>query len=78
MPGRNVVIRSIETADGLHCVDLFRRPDGRFGFAEYRRDPEDPSGWHPTGLRSEAPLASAGAALAEARRLIPWLAAMPG
>ncbi len=74
MSGRNVVIRSIESPDGLHCVDVFRRPDGGFGFAEYRRDPEDPSGWHPTGRQADVPSASAESALSEARRHVPWLA----
>jgi hypothetical protein len=35
------VLASIETDDGLRCVDLFRRPDGTFGYQEFRRDPED-------------------------------------
>jgi len=26
------------------CVDVFARPDGTFGFEEFRRDPED-MGW---------------------------------
>ena len=26
---------------GMRCVDLFRRPDGTFGYEEFRRDPED-------------------------------------
>ena len=41
----NKVVRSYETEDGRRCVDIFCRPDGSFGFEEYRRDPEDPRGW---------------------------------
>ncbi|HUF87331.1 MAG TPA: hypothetical protein VMM59_08110 [Thermohalobaculum sp.] len=78
MPARNLVVRSIETPDGLRCVDIIRHPDGAFGFAEFRRDPEDPSGWHPTGLASPEPLASAEAALAAARRQVAWLAEVLG
>ena len=78
MPARDVVMRSIESPDGRCCVDIFRRPDARFGFAEYRREPEDADGWRPTGIRTDAGLATAEAALAEARRRVPWLAAVPG
>lgn len=49
MAHENKVLRSVNTADGGRCVDIFRRPDGTFGFEEFRRDVEDPSGWFPTG-----------------------------
>ena len=39
-----VVLESLETDDGLRCVDLFRRPDGSFGYEEFRRDPEERRG----------------------------------
>ena len=35
------VLDSFETADGICCVDIFIREDGTYGFAEYRRDPEN-------------------------------------
>ena len=44
-----IVARSIESADGLYCVDVFRTDDGRYRYDEWRRDPEDPAGWRPTG-----------------------------
>jgi hypothetical protein len=69
----NKVSRSIETPDGGRCVDLFHRPDGTFGFEEYRRDPEDGSGWYPIGHFGEAIFASEAAALAQAHKLVPWL-----
>jgi hypothetical protein len=43
------VLNSINNADGSLCVDIFQRPDGTFGFEEYRRDPEDSRGWYPVG-----------------------------
>ena len=49
MPDRPIVLESIETPNGDRCVDFFRRDDGTFGFEEYRRDIEDPSGWFPIG-----------------------------
>jgi len=44
-PPRNKVLNSVENAFGDLCVDIFVRPDGTFGFDEYRRDPEDDA-WH--------------------------------
>jgi hypothetical protein len=35
------VLASVEDSDGSRCVDFFSRPDGTFGFEEFRRDPED-------------------------------------
>jgi len=70
----NKVTRSIETPDGTRCVDLFRRPDTSFGFEEYRRDPEDTSGWFPIGFHGDAIFPTEAAALAEARRHVAWLA----
>jgi hypothetical protein len=69
----NKVNRSIETPDGGRCVDLFRRPDGSFGFEEYRRDPEDGSGWYPVGHHAGAMFPTEAASLAEARRRVGWL-----
>ncbi len=70
----NKVTRSIETPDGGRCVDLFHRPGGSFGFEEYRRDPEDGSGWFPIGFHADSAFPTAAAALAEARQRVAWLA----
>jgi hypothetical protein len=43
MAERNVVVRSFNMDGGNCCVDIFRRPDGTYGFEEYRREPEDGS-----------------------------------
>ncbi len=74
MAHTNKVTRSIETQDGGRCIDLFRRPGGSFGFEEYRRDPEDASGWFAIGFHGEATFPTEAAALAEARRRVAWLA----
>ena len=70
----NKVTRSIETPDGGRCVDLFPRADASFGFEEYRRDPEDGSGWFPIGFHADSAFPTEAAALAEARRRVAWLA----
>jgi hypothetical protein len=36
-----IVIESIENPQHDRCVDLFMRPDGSFGFEEFRRGAED-------------------------------------
>ena len=45
MAHENKVMKSINAHDSSICVDIFRRPDGTFGFEEYRRDLEDAMGW---------------------------------
>lgn len=43
------VVWSVNSPCGLRCVDITARPEGGFGWASYRRDPEDPVGWRPEG-----------------------------
>jgi len=71
-----VVLDSIETPDGTRCVDLFRRPDGTFGFEEYRRDPEDGGGWTPVTGYSALVYPDRAAALAAARARVGWMATL--
>jgi len=72
MSAKNLVIESSETADGSRCVDLFRRPDGTYGFEEYRRDPEDPHGWRAIAAHGGLVFETEDAARAEARRRVKW------
>lgn len=46
------VVLSINMPGETICVDFFRRPDGTFGFEEYRRDVETQEGWFPIGFHS--------------------------
>ena len=73
MATANRVLRSIETDDGGRCVGLFARPDGTFGFEEYRRDPEDMSGWFPLHRYSHHVFATAEDALAQAKSSAAWM-----
>ena len=73
MPGKNTVLTSINAPGESRCVDVFRRPDGTFGFEEFRRDAEDARGWFPVGFFGERVFDKAETALAEARRQVPWL-----
>ncbi len=69
-----VVFDSIENAGHDRCVDLFRRPDGSFGFEEFRRDVEDAGAWTPVAYFSTATYASNESALAAALGAVAWLA----
>ena len=53
MPHPHTVLRSVNLPGEHVCVDLFRRPDGTFGFEEYRREPEDGRGWFVIGHADE-------------------------
>jgi hypothetical protein len=69
-----VVFDSIETRDGTRCVDLFLRPDGTYGFEEFRRDPEDAGAWTPVHYFSGKAFAAKDEALAAALNAVTWLA----
>jgi hypothetical protein len=58
------------------CVDIFRRPDGTFGFEEFRRDPEDMGSWTPIAYYFAREYPTEGDAVAAARAAVPWLPAV--
>jgi hypothetical protein len=70
-----VVFDSIENGEHDRCVDLFRRPDGSFGFEEFRRDAEDAGAWTPVAYYSGTTYDSRDAALAAAIAKVVWLGA---
>ena len=65
---------SPSTAAVDRCVDIFVRPDGTFGFEEFRRDPEDMGTWTPVAYYSAQEFVSQDDAVAAAREMVPWLA----
>jgi hypothetical protein len=70
------VVASPSTPDVDRCVDIFRRPDGTFGFEEFRRDPEDMGSWTPIAYYSGRQLANEVEAIAAARDAVAWLPAV--
>ena len=68
------VIDSIENSEHDRCVDLFVRPDGTYGFEEFRRDVEDAGTWTPVAFFSHATWHSKDAAVGAAVRAVVWLA----
>jgi len=74
MPASLKVLTSPENSARDHCVDIFVRADGTFGFEEYRRDPEDLSGWFSLHRYSHQVFATAEDALAAAKSRVAWMA----
>jgi RimJ/RimL family protein N-acetyltransferase len=71
------VVDSILNATGEHCVDVFCRDDGSFGFEEYRRDAEDGRGWFALHRFGGMVFDTQAAALADAHARVAWLAPEP-
>lgn len=69
-----LVFDSVENRQHDRCVDLFSRPDGSYGFEEFRRDPEDAGVWTPVGYYSTARFATVAEASASAVETVVWLA----
>jgi hypothetical protein len=68
-----LVFISVENFEHDRCVDLFSRPDGSYGFEEFRRDVEDRGEWTPVHYYSGATYPSPEAALAAAMQSVTWL-----
>ena len=73
MAHENKVIRSVNLDGETICVDLFRRPDGSFGFEEFRRDPEDGRGWYSIGHHGDRRFETQEAAADAAVESVGWL-----
>jgi hypothetical protein len=71
-----LVLASPSTPMVDRCVDIFARPDGTFGFEEFRRDPEDMGAWTPVAYYSGHRFATEADARAAALDAVPWLAAV--
>jgi hypothetical protein len=69
-----IVFSSIENSEANRCVDLFLRPDGTYGFEEFRKEPEDAGAWTPLQNYSALAFASKDDALSAAVTAVIWLA----
>jgi len=67
------VLASHQTAEANRCVDIFSRPNGTFGFEEFRRDPEDMGAWTPISYFSGHEYPTETGAIEGARRAVSWL-----
>jgi hypothetical protein len=68
------ILATYETPAHNRCVDVFARPDGTFGFEEFRRDPEDMGVWYDVAYFAERSYDTQQAAERAAREAIHWLA----
>jgi len=66
------VLASHQTVDGARCVDIFLRPDGSYGFEEFRKDPEDMGAWTPVNYFAGR-YSSDTEVTAAARQAVSWL-----
>ena len=69
------VVTSINSPEGDHCVDIFVRDDGTFGYEEYRQDAEDMRGWFSLRRFASQVFATERDARARAKATVAWLAA---
>jgi hypothetical protein len=69
-----MVVASPSTPSLDRCVDIFLRPDGTFGFEEFRRDPEDMGAWTPVAYYSGRQYETEDEAVAAAHESVRWLA----
>ena len=70
------VLSSPSTPSVDRCVDIFKRPDGTFGFEEFRRNAEDLGAWTPIAYYSRREFATEAEAMDAARSAVPWLSAV--
>jgi hypothetical protein len=70
------VVASHQTPEADRCVDVFSRPDGTFGFEEFRRDPEDMGAWTPISYYSRHEYPTVDAARIAAQRAVRWLSSI--
>lgn len=68
-----LVLVSHQSDEGNRCVDIFSRPDGTYGFEEFRRDPEDMGAWTPVSYFSRREYPTEGEVLMAARNAVSWL-----
>jgi len=64
---------SFNNETGDHCIDIFQRDDGSFGFEEYRRDHEDLRGWFPLHRYATQVFSTEADALRHAKAAVEWL-----
>jgi hypothetical protein len=69
-----MIIKSIEDALGMNCVDVITRPDGQFTFKVFRKDPEDQGRWSLVADCSGLQFTTEEDTFRAAATRIPWLA----
>lgn len=68
-----LVVKSHETPERDRCLDVVSRPDGTWGFEEFRKDPEDMGAWTPIRDFSGHEYPTESEAVVAAKLAVPWL-----
>jgi hypothetical protein len=72
MPKKNLVAHSVDNQEKNRCVDIIQELNGKFHFQEWRREPEDISGWFLMGDSSPNTFNSKDEAIRAAKEAITW------
>ena len=67
-----VVINSINNDNNNLCIDFFNRNNKTFGYQEYRKDPENISGWYRIGNYDYKVFSNKDDAYHDAKKTIVW------
>ena len=67
-----VVINSINNDNNNLCIDFFIRKNKTFGYQEYRKDPENISGWYRIGNYDYKVFSNKNDAYHDAKKNIVW------
>tara|TARA_B100001027_G_scaffold64860_1_gene43988 strand:- start:299 stop:526 length:228 start_codon:yes stop_codon:yes gene_type:complete len=67
-----VVINSINNDNNNLCIDFFIRKNKTFGYQEYRKDPENISGWYRIGNYDYKVFYNKDDAYHDAKKTIVW------
>ena len=72
------MLQSPSTPSVDRCVDVFVRPEGTFGFEEFRRGAEDMGAWTAVAYYSTREFRTEDEAIDAAVVAVPWLASVLG
>jgi hypothetical protein len=67
-------VKTITNREGTRKVEIFRRPNGTFGFEELKWWDAPENSWTPTGRYSIAVIDTFDRAIEEAKGRVSWLA----
>ena len=72
MPKNYVGAHSVDNQEQNRCVDIIQDLNGTFRFQEWRREPEDLSGWYLMLDSSPKTFLSENEAITAAKRAVTW------
>jgi hypothetical protein len=73
MSKNHLVAHSVDNQEKNRCIDIIQDLNGKFRFQEWRREPEDISGWFLVLDSSPKTYPTVMEAIAAAKQTIAWL-----